>query len=128
MYWFCHTSTCNRHMCTHVPHPEPVTLNKFDKILQFLAVHRVGFILIFQLTSWPSSQSCGFSSSHVRMWELDHKEGWVLKNWHFWIVMLENTFNASLGLQGDPTSQSKRISVLNIHWKDWCRSSNILAS
>ena len=29
------------------------------------------------------SQSCGFSSSHVRMWELDHKEGWVPKNWCF---------------------------------------------
>ena len=25
------------------------------------------------------SQSCGLSSSHVRMWELDHKEGWMLK-------------------------------------------------
>ena len=30
----------------------------------------------------------------------------------------------SLGLQGDPTSQSKRKSVLNIHWKDWCWSWN----
>ena len=28
----------------------------------------------------PYSQSCGFSSSHVWTWELDHKEGWVLKN------------------------------------------------
>jgi len=28
----------------------------------------------------------------------------------------------SLGLQGDPTSQSQRKSVLNIHWKDWCWS------
>ena len=38
-----------------------------------------------------SSQSYGFSSNHVRMWELDHKEGWVLK-WHFWTVVwrLEN--------------------------------------
>ena len=27
-----------------------------------------------------SSQGYGFSSSHVRMWELDCKEGWVLKN------------------------------------------------
>ena len=36
----------------------------------------------------------------------------------------------SLGLQGDPTSQSKRKSVVNIHWKDWCWSwnSNILAT
>ena len=37
----------------------------------------------------PYSQSYGFSSSHVQMWELDHKEGWALKNWCFWIVVLE---------------------------------------
>ena len=33
------------------------------------------------------SQSCGFPSSHVQMWELDHKEGWEPKNWRlqtFW--------------------------------------------
>ena len=40
----------------------------------------------------PYSQSYGFSSSHVWMWELDHKEeGWVLKNWCFRIVVLEKT-------------------------------------
>ena len=37
----------------------------------------------------PSSQSYGFSSSHVWMWELDSKESWMLKNWCFWIVVLE---------------------------------------
>ena len=36
-----------------------------------------------------SSQSYGFSSSHVWMWELNHKESWVLKNWCFWTVVLE---------------------------------------
>ena len=39
----------------------------------------------------PYSQSYGFFSSHVRMWELDHKEGWVPKNWCFQIVVLEKT-------------------------------------
>ena len=39
----------------------------------------------------PSSQSCGFSSSHVWMWELDHKESWAPKNWCFWTVVLEKT-------------------------------------
>ena len=34
-----------------------------------------------------SSQSYGFSSSHVRMWELEHKEGWAPKNWCFQIVL-----------------------------------------
>ena len=32
-----------------------------------------------------------FSSSHVWMWELDYKESWVMKNWCFWIVVLEKT-------------------------------------
>ena len=39
-----------------------------------------------------SSQSYGFSSSHVWMWELDYKESWALKNWCFWTVVLEKTF------------------------------------
>ena len=48
----------------------------------------------------------GFSSSHVWIWELDYKEGWVLKNWYFWIVAAGEHCWESLGLQGDPTSQS----------------------
>ena len=39
----------------------------------------------------PSSQSYGFSSSHVWMWELDHKESWAPKNWCFWTMVLEKT-------------------------------------
>ena len=37
-----------------------------------------------------SIQSYGFSSSHVWMWKLNYKESWVLKNWCFWSVVLEN--------------------------------------
>ena len=37
----------------------------------------------------PYNQSYGFSSSHVWMWEFDHKEGWVLKNWCLQTVVLE---------------------------------------
>ena len=44
----------------------------------------------------PSSQSYGFSSSHVWMWELDHKEGWAPKNWCFWTVVLEKTLEHPL--------------------------------
>ena len=44
----------------------------------------------------PSSQSYGFSSSHVWRWELDHKEGWVPKNWCFWTMVLEKTLESSL--------------------------------
>ena len=37
----------------------------------------------------PSSQSYGFSNSHVQMWELDHKEVWVSKNWWFWTEVVK---------------------------------------
>ena len=39
----------------------------------------------------PSSQSCGFPSSHIWMWELNHKESWVPKNWCFRLVVLKKT-------------------------------------
>ena len=44
----------------------------------------------------PSSQSYGFSGSCVRMWEMDHKEGWALKNWCFLNVVLEKTLESSV--------------------------------
>ena len=44
-----------------------------------------------------SSQSYGFSSSHVWLWELDHTHVWVLKNWCFWTVVLEKTFESHFG-------------------------------
>ena len=44
----------------------------------------------------PSSQSYGFPSSHVWMWELDYKESWGLKNWYFWTVVLEKTLESPL--------------------------------
>ena len=44
----------------------------------------------------PYSQSYGFSSSHIQMWELDHKEGWVLKHWCFRTVALERTLESHL--------------------------------
>ena len=44
----------------------------------------------------PSSQSYGFSSSYVWMWELDLKEGWAPKNWCFWTVVLEKILESPL--------------------------------
>ena len=44
----------------------------------------------------PSSQGYSFSSGHVWMWELDHKENWVPKNWCFWTVVLEKTLENPL--------------------------------
>ena len=43
-----------------------------------------------------SSQSYGFSSSHIWMWELDYKESWVPKNWCSWTVVLEKTLESLL--------------------------------
>ena len=43
-----------------------------------------------------SSQSYGFSSSHVWMWELDYKESWVPMNWCFWTLVLEKTLESPL--------------------------------
>ena len=37
-----------------------------------------------------------FSSSLVWMWELDHKEDWAPKNWCFWTVVLDKTFENPL--------------------------------
>jgi len=73
-----------------------------------------------------SSQSYGFSSSYVWVWELDHKEGWAPKNWCFWTVVLEKTLESALDCQ---EIKLKEIS-LNIHWKDWCWcwNSNTLAT
>ena len=44
----------------------------------------------------PYIQSYGFSSSHVQIWELNHKEGWASKNWGFQIVELEKTLESPL--------------------------------
>ena len=44
----------------------------------------------------PSSQSYGFSCSHVWMWVLDYKEGRAPNNWCFWTVVLEKTLESPL--------------------------------
>ena len=42
------------------------------------------------------SESYGFSSIHVWMWELDYKENWAPKNWCFWTMVLEKTLESPL--------------------------------
>ena len=53
----------------------------------------------------PYSQSYGFPSSHIWMWEVDHKEGWALKNWCFQIGVLQKTLESCL--------DSKEIKLAN---------------
>ena len=58
-------------------------------------VHRVGdAIQPCHPLSSPYCQSYSFSTSHVWIWELDHKECWVLKNWCFQTVVLEKTLES----------------------------------
>ena len=52
----------------------------------------------------PSSQSHGFSSSHVWMWQLDCKESWLPKNWCFWTVVLEKTLESPLDRKIKPVN------------------------
>ena len=54
-----------------------------------------------------SSQGYGFSSGHVRMWELDYKESWTPKNWCFWTVVLEKTLESPLACKEIQPAHSK---------------------
>ena len=73
-------------------------------IHSYLPIHFFLHILYCPVSIWskwelhyPETPSLSdFSSSHVWMWELDHKEGWVPKNWCFWTVMLEKTLESPL--------------------------------
>ena len=63
----------------------------YDQPRQHVKKHRDYFA-----NKGPSSQRYGFSSSHVWMWELDHKEGRAPKNWCFQTVVLEKTLESPL--------------------------------
>ena len=43
-------------------------------------------------------------SNHIWMWELDHKEDWLLKNWCFQIVVLEKTLKNPLDSKIKPVN------------------------
>ena len=62
-----------------------------------------------------SSQSYGFSSSQVSIWEWDYKESWVPKNWCFWTVVLEKTFESPLDCKEMKPANPKR----NQFWIFW---------
>ena len=64
------------------------------------AMTNLGYILKIKrhyfANKGTSSQGYGFSCGHVWMWELDCEEGWMLKNWRFWTVVLEKTLESPL--------------------------------
>ena len=63
----------------------------YDKPRQWIKKQRHYFA-----NKGPYSQSYGFSSSRVQMWELDHKKSWALKNLCFQTVVLEKTLESPL--------------------------------
>ena len=63
----------------------------YDQLRQHIKKQRYYFA-----NKGPSSQSYGFSSSHVWMWDMDYIESWALKNWCFWTVVLEKTLESPL--------------------------------
>ena len=83
----------------HLSHPYMTTgkiialtrLNFVDKPRQCIKEQRYHFA-----HRGPSSQSYGFSSGHVWLWELDHKKSWAPKNWCFWTGVLEKTLESPL--------------------------------
>ena len=58
----------------------------------------------------PYSQSYGFFSSHVWIWELGHKKVWAPKNWCFWIVVLKKTYETPWTARRSNQSILKEIS------------------
>ena len=72
----------------------------YDKSRQHIEKQRC-----YLANNFPSSQSYGFSSSHM---ELDHKECWALKNWCCWTVVLQKTLESHL--------DSKEVKPVNLKW------------
>ena len=72
----------------------------YDKPRQHIRKQRYYFV-----SKGLCSQIYGFSSSHVRMGKLDHKEGWAPKSWCFQLVVLEKTLESPL--------DSKELKVAN---------------
>ena len=71
------------------------------------AVTNLDSVLKSRDTTLPTRIRRGFSNSYMQEWELDYKEGWVLKNWCFWTVVLEKTLESPL--------VSKEIKPVNLN-------------
>ena len=71
----------------------------------------------------PYSQGCGLPSGHVKLWELDRKEGRASKNWCLWTVVLEKTLESSLDSKEiKPVNLKRNQPWIFIHWKDGAKA------
>ena len=73
---------------SHPPHPTPVGHHRAAS-WTLSAIKQLSTSCLFY--TWSKESKLWFSSSHAQMWEWDHKEGWVPKNWCFWTMVLEKT-------------------------------------
>ena len=80
-------------------------MESYDQPRQHIKKQRHYFV-----NKGPSGQGYGFSSGHVWMWELDCEEGWALKNWCFWTVVLEKTLESPWTARRSNQSILKEIS------------------
>ena len=86
-----HSCTCMWMMTAAVELKDAYLKESYDKPRQHFKKRRHHFAY-----KGLSSQSYGFSSNCVWMWELDHKEGWAPKSWCFWTIVLEKTLESGL--------------------------------
>ena len=80
--------------CNHEIKMLPPWKKSYDKPRQHIKKQRHYFV-----GKGPSSQSYDFSSTNIWVWDLDHKEGWVVKNLWFSTVVLEKTLESPLDSQ-----------------------------
>ena len=92
------TADCD---CNHEIKTLPSWKKSYDQPRQHIKKQRHYFA-----DKGPSNQSYGFSCSYIWMWELNHKKGWLPKNWCFQTVVLEKTLESSL--------DSKEIKPVNL--------------
>ena len=87
-------------------------------------------IFIFMLPFFYYSIHFYVAKSHVWIWELDCKDGWVLKNWCFWTVVLEKTLESPMDSKEIQPVHPKADQSWVFIGKDWCWSwnSNTLAT
>ena len=86
----------------------------YDQTTQYIKKQRHYFA-----NKGPSTQSYGFSSGHVWMWELDYKQSWVPKNWCFWTAVLEKTLGSPLDCKEiQPVHPKGNQSWIVVGWTD----------
>ena len=90
-------------LTTLIPHMSNITFPHMSDTISIYKWH-------FFANKGPSSQSYGFSSSHVWTWELDYKKSWVPKNWCFWTVVLEKILESPFDSRRSNHSILKEIS------------------